>query len=155
MCTNVLTQKGSHSCSIPCTAKSSGTLCPYFVHICASFGCTHVFSPPCTHAIGDTHVCTECHMCKPRALHAPRSTGSPVYFYVSNHCTEAQTFLPTPLPDRLLLRCLRTSHVRLSAMARLLLAVRPPHAGAIPATAPEGPATLANLVRTLIKHQNV
>lgn len=42
-------------------------------------------------------------------------------------------------------------------MAKLPLAVRPPHAGAVLATAPEGPVTLANIEAKIpiIKHDKI
>lgn len=69
------------------------------IHICASFGSTRARFPsmytchiPCTHA----HISSP--TCKPCALHAPRSTESPVYLFVRSHGAEALTFLSASLP---------------------------------------------------------
>lgn len=93
--TNLFTKRG-HTRPTPCTTKITHTHWP-LLSICASFVCTHI-SSPCTHAIFHSHMHISCHMCQPCALHAPGKAGSPVYFYVSNHGTEALTFLPTPPP---------------------------------------------------------
>lgn len=69
------------------------------IHICASFGSTRARFPSMyTCHIRRTHAHISSHTCKPCALHAPRSTESPVHSFVRSHGAEVLTFLSAALP---------------------------------------------------------
>lgn len=115
---------------ISCTQLRVLTPSLLSIHICASFGSTRArFPSTYTCHTPRTHAHISSHTCKPCALHAPRSTESPVHFFVRSHGAEALTFLP----GCLLFRHIHSGPVRLPVMAKLPLAAVAPRGQVIPA----------------------
>lgn len=75
---------------ISCTQLRVLTPSLLSIHICASFGSTRArFPSTYTCHTPRTHAHISSHTCKPCALHAPRSTESPVHFFVRSHGAES------------------------------------------------------------------